>query len=93
MTGRKFDIGFVRRTLVTEYDMWMDTESALMEKGDGVYHYDTHEAIGEPWTAQSRVRKPRPCMLEGGCRMMGSNYDIRFCQEDLGDRVRHVDGY
>ena len=35
---------------MTEYDMWIDTESALMAKGDGVAHYDTHEAIGEPGT-------------------------------------------
>ena len=46
--------------MVTEYDMWMDTESALMTKGDDVAHYDTNEAIGEPETTFKYAERERP---------------------------------
>ena len=46
--------------MVTEYDMWVHTESALMAKGDDEAHYDTHEAFGEPETTFKHARRERP---------------------------------
>ena len=45
---------------MTEYDMWISTESALMPKEDVVTYFDAFDAFGEPGTAQSCATASRP---------------------------------